>query len=413
MREPMDATDVALRRDEVGDRTRERNRSAVIDAVRALAALMVLLAHASFIANDGHASDLGTALRQMLGAGVLIFFSLSGYLIAGPFLRALVSGEELPRVGPYLVRRAARIYPAYWVAFAAVLILLWPAGGVRAYQFPVHLLLLQSSWPVAGEPTSIYFIAWTLSVEVAFYVFVPLAALALRALHPKPWPPGRLAAVVVGAGAASVAWTYFGNVGLASDASRPALVARIGLQMWLFAFCPGMVVALAALAPGRSRAWNWFRRLMATPVITLPLTVALWGAAYAMETSTSAWVSSSDQVAFVLASGLLLGTVVVAGPWLRPVVRVLAPVGLVSYGIYLWHFIVIEVVWHQTSIGLRGQGWAWLGDCLLVMAITLPIATLSWFAVERPLMRRAAAWARRQRASAAAAPAPRVENIPI
>src|SRR5262249_10509534 len=147
-------------------------------------------------------------LRQMLGAGVLIFFSLSGYLIAGPFLRALVDGRPLPGIRSYLVRRVARIYPAYWLAFGAVLLLLWPPGGVRAYQVPVHLLLLQSSWPVNGEPTAIFFVAWTLGVEMAFYAFVPLAAWALRAIHPRPWRPGRLAAVVLAGGVASAAWSY-------------------------------------------------------------------------------------------------------------------------------------------------------------------------------------------------------------
>jgi peptidoglycan/LPS O-acetylase OafA/YrhL len=124
LREPLAPVDIALRRDETVDRTAERNRSAVVDSVRALAALMVLVAHSSFIANNGTPGAVGLALRQMLGAGVLIFFSLSGYLIAGPFLRALVDGRPLPSISTYLVRRATRIYPAYWIAFAAVLILL-------------------------------------------------------------------------------------------------------------------------------------------------------------------------------------------------------------------------------------------------------------------------------------------------
>src|SRR5439155_18197128 len=132
-----------------------------------------------------------------------------------PFIRALVEGTPLPRTGPYLLRRATRIYPAYWLAFGAVLLLLWPQGGVRPYQYPVHLLLLQSSWPHAGEPTAIFFVSWTLGIEIAFYVFVPIAAALAHALHPRPWPVGRLALVVLALGLASLAWTYVGNVHLA------------------------------------------------------------------------------------------------------------------------------------------------------------------------------------------------------
>ena len=402
LREPLAAVDVALRRDETADRTAERNRSGVVDAVRALAALMVLVAHASFIVNNGSPGPVGTALRQMLGAGVLIFFSLSGYLIAGPFLRALVDGRPLPRISSYFVRRAARIYPAYWIAFAAVLVLLWPAGGVRPYQLPVHLLLLQSSWPSGGEPTRIFFVAWTLGVEAAFYAFIPLAALVLRALHPTRWRPGRLAAVVLGGAAASAVWSYFAATQLGGDRSRLALFSEIGLQTWFYFFCPGMVIALAATAAGAG--WSRFKRVMAMPWLTLPATAALWGVAYAMERSSSAFLVNNYQVVFVIASGLFLGTIVVAGPWLSPIVRVLAPIGLISYGIYLWHDIVVEVIWKHSSIGFRGGPAAWLADCVLVAAITLPIAALSWFAVERPSMRRAAAWARR-RASARQSPA--------
>jgi peptidoglycan/LPS O-acetylase OafA/YrhL len=394
LREPLAAVDVALRRDENADRTTERNRSAVVDAVRALAALMVLIAHASFIANNGYPGSVGYALRQMLGAGVLIFFSLSGYLIAGPFLRALVDGRPLPRISTYFVRRAARIYPAYWIAFAAVLVFLWPPGGVRAYQFPVHLLLLQSSWPVNGEPTSIFFVAWTLGVEAAFYAFVPLAALVLRAVHPGPWRPGRLAAIVVVGAVASAAWSYIAATQLGGDRSRLVLFSEIGLQVWLYAFCPGMIIALAATS-----GWSTFKRVMATPWLTLPAAVALWGAAYAMERSSSTFLVNNYQVMFVLGSGLFLATIVVAGAWTRPIVRVLAPIGLISYGIYLWHDIVVQVIWKHTSIGFTGGPVAWIGDCVLVAAITLPIAAVSWFAIERPALRHAAAWARRRAAA--------------
>jgi len=394
LREPRPAVEVALRRDETGDRTAERNRSGVVDAVRAVAALMVLCAHSSFIANNGYPGAVGTALRDMLGAGVLIFFSLSGYLIAGPFLRALVDGRPLPRISSYLVRRAARIYPAYWLAFAAVLLLLWPAGGVRPYQFPVHIFLLQGSWPDAGEPTAIFFVAWTLGVEAAFYAFVPLAAVILRAAHPSPWRPSRLLIVVLVGALASAGWTCYAGARLGADRSHLVLFAEIGLQTWLYAFCPGMVLVLAAMASDKSAGWRGFKRLMTTPWLTLPVAAVLWGAAYAMERSSSPWVANNYQAVFVVASGLLVGTVVVAGPWIRPFVRVLAPVGLVSYGIYLWHDIVVQLIWQHSSIGIKGGPAAWLADCILVLAITLALAALSWFAVERPCMRRAAAWAR-------------------
>jgi peptidoglycan/LPS O-acetylase OafA/YrhL len=183
---------------------------------------------------------------------------------------------------------------------------------------------------------------------------------------------------------------------------------RIGLQNYLYAFCPGLLIALAASARERGHGWGWYERIVRTPAPALIAAGLLWGLAYAMERSGARILNVNYQVPFVLASGLLLGTVVAAGPWIRPVVRVLAPVGLVSYGIYLWHDIVVQVIGNHTSLGVRGGAGAWIVDCVIVAAVTAPLAVLSWFAIERPVMRRAAAWARRHpQTGAPSAPPPR------
>lgn len=201
------ATDaLTVARDQGGDRTDAVNRSAVVDMLRAVAALSVLVAHSSLIATGAGGTDVIKPLRQMLGAGVLLFFGISGYPIAGPYLRALAAGDPLPRASAYLVRRAARIYPAYWIALGCVILFLMPTGGIKPYQVPVHALLLHSSWPVPGETTAICFVGWTLGIEFAFYLFVPLAAAILRAVHPKPWRVRDLVLLVVAGWAATSYW---------------------------------------------------------------------------------------------------------------------------------------------------------------------------------------------------------------
>ena len=74
------------------------DRSAVLDAVRAIACVMVFLAHASEYDGDGALIGLKN--------GVMLFFALSGYLLYRPFLRGPV---DLRR---YAVHRIARIVPA-------------------------------------------------------------------------------------------------------------------------------------------------------------------------------------------------------------------------------------------------------------------------------------------------------------
>ena len=393
----MDPAAVAMSRSETGDRTRPASRSQVIDALRAIAALMVLADHTTLTLPG----PVAAATSRMLGVGVFLFFVISGYLIAGPFLRALVRGEPLPRMWVYATRRGARIYPAYWVAFSAAVLLIPRHGAIHPYQIPVHLSLLQSSWPHAGEPTAVLGVAWTLGIEIAFYVFVPLAAMLLRALHPAPWRPGKLAALVVGAGAASVGWTYFVLVQLGNSSSTLALLAHIGLQMWFFAFCPGMLIALGTLAQEENREWVWLRRLTQWPALSVAAAGALWAGGYMLEHTNHPWLVATSTPMYVVACGLIAACLITAGNWVRRPAALLAPVGLVSYGIYLWHWIVIEFIWRRTSIGAHSLGVHWLADAVLVLVITLLLGTASWFGIERPLMRQAAAWVSGRRAERA------------
>src|SRR5882757_3494125 len=86
-----------------------------LDALRGVAALMVFVHHVQL--PGLHSATLG------MDAGVLIFFSLSGYLLYAPFVRARESGVAVDVRG-YAVRRVARILPAYLVA-AFVIAAVW------------------------------------------------------------------------------------------------------------------------------------------------------------------------------------------------------------------------------------------------------------------------------------------------
>src|ERR1700680_3335875 len=94
-----------------------RGRSTHLDVLRAIAALMVIGYHANGLVPDSTGGG-GLWLRYNLDSGVELFFVLSGYLIARPFLRALVGGESAPETQSYALRRAARILPGYWLALS-------------------------------------------------------------------------------------------------------------------------------------------------------------------------------------------------------------------------------------------------------------------------------------------------------
>jgi peptidoglycan/LPS O-acetylase OafA/YrhL len=391
----------------------DHQRWVSVDALRALAALMVLASHAVLL---GPSQTEGVArLFPRLGVGVWIFFAASGYLIAGPFLRALLDGRPAPTARWYALRRAVRILPAYWVAFAAMLTL----GGAALtdwWQLPVHALLGHGLVP--GELKSLYLVAWSLGVEAIFYVLVPLvAAIVWRVARRRPIPLNRLVGVILGLWAA----TFAVSLGLAlafpfeDGRPLPGAVEVLSLSGSVANFFPGMLVFLAVLAVERrpSRVTRVYTAIASRPLPTLAVAVALFLVATQLPFQTSHVAAALQGPLLGVASGLVLSAFVHGRISLR-FSRVLAPVGLISYGVYLWHWVILSAVWHYDLPLLTGGGTGPAITALRVVALvalTLPVALLSWLALERPLLRRTAGWERKRRAGRTA-PARR-EDVPV
>jgi peptidoglycan/LPS O-acetylase OafA/YrhL len=378
-------------------------RWASVDALRAIAALMVLVSHAPWLGPTQHVGIAKEAPR--LGVGVWIFFAASGYLIAGPFLRALLEGRSSPPVRRYAVRRAVRIVPAYWVAFAAILLLATGSTLAHWWQLPVHAFLLQGFVP--GELKNIYLVAWSLGVEAIFYVLVPLGALLVRRIAGgKPVPLDTLALGVFGLWLAAVTFSVVLAVAfpLHPGHQLPGAVQVAGLVGSLANFCPGMLVFLA-LSAKEDHSLRWRRSYTAVssrPFLALALAGMLFLAATELPFETSALAAAAQGPLFGLAAGLVLAAFL-HGDWTRPVARVLAPLGLVSYGIYLWHWVILSTLLHHGVVIAPGGGNGAIAlRIAILVALTLPVATLSWLLVERPLLRRTAGWERRSNAREAA-----------
>jgi len=386
----------------------DHRRWASLDALRAIAALMVLASHAILLGPaypDGPAKHLAR-----LGVGVWIFFAASGYLIAGPFLRALLDGRPGPSVGRYALRREVRIFPAYWVALAAILIV---GGSTVAHwwQLPVHAVLAQGLVP--DELKRVYLVAWSLGVEVIFYALVPLGAwLAARAARRRPVSIQWLGTRVLALWGAAVALSLALAVAFPFDASGrpPGGVQVLALVGSLANFCPGMIVFLAVTASERapSRLSRGYLAVASRPVLTLPVAGVVFLIATQIPYQTSHVVTALQGPLLGIASGLVLA-VFVHGAFSRPLVRILAPIGLISYGVYLWHWVILRAIGTHYHGLLPGSGTglaANLARLAILLALTLPVALLSWLALERPLLRRSSSWGRKRRTAPARADQP-------
>ncbi|HTC85419.1 MAG TPA: acyltransferase, partial [Candidatus Acidoferrum sp.] len=150
---------------------RTRTHHGGIDLLRIVAALMVFAAHIQ--AYVGVSS--GALGRELDGGrvGVVIFFALSGYLLYRPFVLGRVSTWR------YVVARLARIYPAYVLALIGLSIL--TADRTFIDQPATYLLLAQDYVPsLFGNP--FLGVAWSLQLEMTFYLLLPGIALLVRRL---------------------------------------------------------------------------------------------------------------------------------------------------------------------------------------------------------------------------------------
>lgn len=133
-----------------------------LDVLRAIATISVLLCHTGYV--PGH-SQLLEPFARGGGTGVDLFFVLSGFLISG----LLFKNPEIKR---FLVRRAFKLYPSFWVLIAVTVIP--QLGKIEWHQVANELLFIQN------YRTGLWSHSWSLAVEEHVYLVLPFLMLALR-----------------------------------------------------------------------------------------------------------------------------------------------------------------------------------------------------------------------------------------
>jgi peptidoglycan/LPS O-acetylase OafA/YrhL len=358
--------------------TGTRARLESVEGLRAVAALAVFAYHLTWRAPVLRHS-FGAQITGHLDTGVEVFFVLSGFLIFAPFAEALVRGRRLPRTGPYAARRITRVWPAFLVALVAVLLL--GVGEVKGWTG-----LLKH-----GSLTYLYFhdrggrplpVAWTLVVEVSFYAGVPLLA---RLLVPAR---RRLVEVMVGL---ALVGAWFQHLTAYDYHTLPS--ARV-LPPALLSLALGMLLAVVRASGDQVRGIGRFvRRLADRPAVPLLIAAAAFVIlVVGIKAGTDINSRPADRFAkellqAVIAGGIALPIVLAVGPagaWRRFLAHpVMAYLGTVSYGLYLWHLAVLhELRWLLISPHplVAMLGW------LTALGVSIGLAALSWHLVERPAL---------------------------
>jgi peptidoglycan/LPS O-acetylase OafA/YrhL len=152
-------------------------------------------------------------------------------------------------------------------------------------------------------------------------------------------------------------------------------------------FCPGLLVYLAETTGSDGGWWvERYRALVARRAAVGLLAAVLALVGVVLASTYSPVLYDLARVPFAVASGLLVALTVQARPWSRAALGVLAPLGLVSYGIYLWQGGVMAfLAQHPGLVPLRHEGIAaWAVHALMLLSIVLVVAVVSWVVLERP-----------------------------
>ncbi|OFJ53869.1 acyltransferase family protein [Mycolicibacterium grossiae] len=350
-------------------------RVSSLTGVRALAAILVVLTHAAYTTGRYTHGFEGLVYSRM-EIGVPIFFVLSGFLLFGPWVRAAAQGRDAPSVRRYAWHRVRRIMPAYVVTvLAAYAVYHFRTAGPN----PGHTWEgLFRNLTLTQIYTDDYLYSylhqgltqmWSLAVEAAFYVALPLLAwVLLVGLCRRRWRPGLLLAGLAALALVTPAWlTLVHLTSFLPDG------ARLWLPTYLAWFIGGMLLAVWRETGARAYA------AICIPLAVVCYVIASTPIAGAPTTSPAQLYEGLAKAAFYA----VIATLVVAplalgdrGLYGRAMAsRPMVFLGEISYEIFLIHLVTMELVMVEL---LRypiytGSTW-WL--FFWTMVVSVPLAWL-------------------------------------
>jgi peptidoglycan/LPS O-acetylase OafA/YrhL len=287
--------------------------------------------------------------------GVYLFFILSGFLIWSSAKHVLPTEGGLYT---YAVHRVARIAPLYYLALAAAVMIaplvVYYRQDISFYTVHRHVFLTQTIQPVVYS--AINPLLWTLTLEVLFYISVPVLFLI-----------GNRHFVVILLLAPGL-WFFNGY-----DETRFSYFFS-----FFYLFVIGMTLAQ-------------YRWLLSKPLAMASAVVA-----------AAVWTAHLDYrlVGTAVATAMFV-CVLLAQPLQRTwLFRALAFLGLISYSLYLWHYMLIDAIATPLVQYVPNK----YGRTPILIAASIVFAWASYRLVEAPAQRLVREWLLRRRPNSAEQP---------
>ena len=300
--------------------------------------------------------------------GVPLFFVISGFILGLPFAVQHLLGGRRVNIREFYLRRLTRLEPPYVLALlllSAALLL------IRVDNFR-HLLphLLASTFYlhnlVFGKMSTVDPVAWSLEVEIQFYLLAPLLALLFTVRNTRARRGLLIGLSVL---ATSLQYLFFFE-----DGSRLVMSLTYFIQYFLV----GFLLADIYVTDWRQKPERHWK----------------WDVAAAMTVGLLLLSSKSMAVSHLVLPWLALALYVSAfrGVFANAVItnRWLTTIGGMCYSIYLLHFAAISLVYrHTQSLTITHLFWLnLLLQSLIVGTVTLMIFALFFIGIEKPCMQK-------------------------
>ena len=345
-----------------------------LDGLRLVAIAMVILYHVNgyLIAKTsfyehGATPDWLSRAALVGNHGVELFFVISGFILALPFAAYHLKQDRAVSLRAYYLRRLTRLEPPY---FATIfLLMLLGAVMTRTLTLPLNGHLLASLFYmhnlVYAAPSTVLGVAWSLEIEVQFYVLVPILTLAFTISDSRV----RRAVLVTAMVSCLVLQAIF-----LGGYSHPRLSILNYLQFFLLGFLLADLFLTEWAAP-QKRTYLWdCVSIAGWPLLFFTLqfpTLAHW---------------AFPALLFVLYVAVFRGIVsnrLISTPWITAI-------GGMCYSIYLIHYEVISAVGRVTKrIGQQLPNPAYLALQFVLVGTAIVLVCGAYFVLlEKPCMRR-------------------------
>lgn len=350
-----------------------------LDGLRGVAVLAVLLGHtAGTMSSEFNLWGPIFQAANLGWAGVDLFFVLSGFLITGILYEAKTEAHYFRN---FYARRALRIFPLYYsvLALALILSLLFPAFQAWGTQHQAWMWVYLTNFVISVEGVGSFGVLdhfWSLAVEEHYYLVWPTIVFLLN----------RRSLMIVAAAMMVVALLL--RISVTDMETGMSMSGYMATPMRMDALAAGSLIALYVRGPGG------IATLIKPAAIIGPVAFALFAAIVVWRSSGDAHDPFIGTIGLSLLWATFASALVLSLTW-KPLSALMSTsllrwFGKYSYGIYVWHPLVIIPLMHSDwGRTLRGGDSLLGGSFMMALSLLLSVglAVVSWNLLEKQFLK--------------------------